>query len=956
MKAFEISSIVLENIKTYTYEEISFIKGNNVLIGENGAGKSTILESIYLALFGETVPGRSLADMIRTGERQGKITIRFEVDGIKYRIEDEIVRQEKDRGKQFQVLINESIEEAIAKGKTAVKSKIEEILTIDSIAFSSAVYASQGELAKIVTAKDNERKKLFDRLFQLDRFEKTWDNLRKIEKIINRTITDYQKESDFLTTELKNLPELKSKLERTKSQIKEEEKTLRELKKDFTKINQEYSQIEKIVKDYEQLIGEKRTLEKNIRDLETEVGMNCEEIKKLLDEEFICDLKTVKNLQQKYGKKKKALTTSYDRLKEKENTLKSKLEKIEQLKREISRLQNDIVTNLDALNAEISDYLTEVPRLPKDIHLWEEKIPLLLDACKKELAHLKQKERVLQKENDEYQRLNFEYKSLENKKDELESKIVDKRLALGTIIGDNWTETIKKYSTINFEEKITEIDSECKEKEEKREIAIKEKTAVTTRLTSVCTDLQHLVALKGKETCPMCKQALSKETLEKLSLELSNEKKRLSEKEKSLKAKIQELSRRIKELEQLKKQYSAQHELFIKTKVMFDDLKELERAKEKAEKEFQKIKNKLDKLAAKNTLKALESIQDAIQIQEFMKKHLGQITKVLPRLIRKNEFIKEKQEEKKELVTKVKELQQKVSYEKLEAIREKIQATIEEQKAVEPLLEIIQTQVLKVGDLEEKKLSLSQCKAKINEIMSMAGFSKWNDLKTKREEMTAEIAGKKAALSSLKNEVLPPLKDQIRTLEQKEEKAQQIMKELKLEKKKREVVKILRSLMRELPNRLLPNFIQRINKTATEILQSIVPGSDIQNIVLEDDYSLKIIRLGNYENISLLSGGETIVIALALRLAFAKEFSTLDTLILDEPTIFLDERRRSELISVLERTRLVQQLFVVTHDPDFERISDKIFYVSKERGEAKVKPMGTNDEKDLKENMSFDLL
>ena len=162
--------------------------------------------------------------------------------------------------------------------------------------------------------------------------------------------------------------------------------------------------------------------------------------------------------------------------------------------------------------------------------------------------------------------------------------------------------------------------------------------------------------------------------------------------------------------------------------------------------------------------------------------------------------------------------------------------------------------------------------------------------------------------------------------------------------------------MRELPNRLLPNFIQRINKTATEILQSIVPGSDIQNIVLEDDYSLKIIRLGNYENISLLSGGETIVIALALRLAFAKEFSTLDTLILDEPTIFLDERRRSELISVLERTRLVQQLFVVTHDPDFERISDKIFYVSKERGEAKVKPMGTNDEKDLKENMSFDLL
>ncbi|MHA1123298.1 MAG: AAA family ATPase [Candidatus Heimdallarchaeota archaeon] len=50
MKTFEISEIELENIKTYKYEKIIFSQGNNVLIGENGAGKSTILESIYLSL------------------------------------------------------------------------------------------------------------------------------------------------------------------------------------------------------------------------------------------------------------------------------------------------------------------------------------------------------------------------------------------------------------------------------------------------------------------------------------------------------------------------------------------------------------------------------------------------------------------------------------------------------------------------------------------------------------------------------------------------------------------------------------------------------------------------------------------------------------------------------------------------------------------------------------------
>ncbi|NHK32025.1 MAG: AAA family ATPase, partial [Asgard group archaeon] len=88
MKIFEINEIELENIKTYVYEKIKFSQGNNVLIGENGAGKSTILESIYLSLFGDTVSGRNLVDMIRFGQQQGKIVIRFTVDNALYRIED----------------------------------------------------------------------------------------------------------------------------------------------------------------------------------------------------------------------------------------------------------------------------------------------------------------------------------------------------------------------------------------------------------------------------------------------------------------------------------------------------------------------------------------------------------------------------------------------------------------------------------------------------------------------------------------------------------------------------------------------------------------------------------------------------------------------------------------------------------------------------------------------------
>ena len=226
MKTFEISDIELENIKTYKYEKVVFSQGNNVLIGENGAGKSTILESIYLSLFGDTVPGRNLVDMIRYGERQGKITIRFDVDGTNYRIVDELVRKDETRATQSQVLVNETQEETIAEGRNAVKAKMEEILDIDSTTFISAVYASQGEIGKIVTAKDMERKKLFDKLFQIDRYEKAWSNLAKVQKLVDQEIKSLNSHIVILKKDLEELPKIERRIDEKKEQLKIEKKQL----------------------------------------------------------------------------------------------------------------------------------------------------------------------------------------------------------------------------------------------------------------------------------------------------------------------------------------------------------------------------------------------------------------------------------------------------------------------------------------------------------------------------------------------------------------------------------------------------------------------------------------------------------------------------------------------------------------------------------------------------------
>ena len=54
----------LNNFKSHEHSVISFDKGISVIVGENGAGKSTILEAISFALFKQHT-GKKIDDLVR---------------------------------------------------------------------------------------------------------------------------------------------------------------------------------------------------------------------------------------------------------------------------------------------------------------------------------------------------------------------------------------------------------------------------------------------------------------------------------------------------------------------------------------------------------------------------------------------------------------------------------------------------------------------------------------------------------------------------------------------------------------------------------------------------------------------------------------------------------------------------------------------------------------------------
>lgn len=136
------------------------------IIGDTGVGKTSILEAIAYALFGQAnaYEGRASSELLAKGTRSGSVTFGFSVEGEEY-----TVRRLLRTNAQVQLRCESRNLEVT--GAHAVNEKIKEILCMDFKSFMHTVLLPQGMHTRLLKSTAADRTRVLSQLFRLEGLE-----------------------------------------------------------------------------------------------------------------------------------------------------------------------------------------------------------------------------------------------------------------------------------------------------------------------------------------------------------------------------------------------------------------------------------------------------------------------------------------------------------------------------------------------------------------------------------------------------------------------------------------------------------------------------------------------------------------------------------------------------------------------------------------------------------------
>src|ERR687883_1188061 len=184
----------VRNFMPYTdvHEPLSF-DGIHVavLTGDNGHGKSALLDAITWSLWGRA-RGRSVDDLIHTGASEMEVEFEFQLDSEQYRV----IRKRQRRGKygtsdlQFAVLSPDGYRPLTERSVAETERLIQRTLRMSYETFTNSSFIQQGRADSFTTSTPAERKRILAEILELGYYDELESRAKERFKVCEAQLAD----------------------------------------------------------------------------------------------------------------------------------------------------------------------------------------------------------------------------------------------------------------------------------------------------------------------------------------------------------------------------------------------------------------------------------------------------------------------------------------------------------------------------------------------------------------------------------------------------------------------------------------------------------------------------------------------------------------------------------------------------------------------------------------------
>jgi exonuclease SbcC len=879
-----IKEVVLENVKSYERATLRFTEGVNAIIGENGAGKTTVLEAIGFTLF-DSLPYK-IGDFLRRGAKKGEIRVTFVAgDGREYIV----VRKISENG-TTEYYVNDLEAGRVAEGTSEVTKWVKENLGIESdlkTIFENAMGVLQGKMTSQFLESPSVRDRIFSPIIGIEGYKKAFEKSREYENYLKEKLIEIEKLIFGLEKEL----ELKQVLQLELEEFRKKKKTLendygvtrfrlKEAEKRFKEIEKLKEKIDELKKKVIEKSGEINVIEDRLKNVEdnlsrlNELEKDIEGIKKDY-EEYVSAEKNIKILESD----EKELSARVDRLSAKRMALES-----------------------------IKGNIASLEKLLAEIELNEKIIEKLKSPAEKELEISQKLQKI--------EIVEAELKQISGQINELKEELSFKITKL-----EELKEKEKKYHKVKEKLKLLE------DIERKREDAL----FMLSKLQNEYTHLKRELELLKENVCPVLNEKCDR---------ISGKKREIEEKTRALQKKIEGLKAKIKKIDEVYEGKKKLKELGDRLKGEIKNLKEMEgeiSAKRKAVERLNKKISEMNSVVAEK--------EKILKEYELVKGSADKLNASIAIVSQKDKKIEELEKLKNEANKIERETADFESLnEKLKQLRSKInnfKSILDEKR---PLYQryVTVTEILREKEpLEKERKNLIQkLNGKRDQLMEIE-----KELKARESEFDEKAYAEfKNAIINL-NTTLGKIQGELKTIQEnidsrnqkleklseKEKKLQDLIDKRDKISKKYRFVKDLRDIFKIAIPEITKAYVESVSFEANRIFCELM-GDYSWEIRWTEDYGIKAKYRGREIDFAQMSGGEQMCAAISVRLALLNVLSGVRMAFFDEPTQNMDEERRRNLANQLSRIGGFRQIFIISHDDTFEEMVENAIKITKENG------------------------